>query len=147
MRITSPARFNPSDYKEESYRGQVSMTQPNEAMSIAEILQRFARGLPTGAVPFMDDLSEFDGTDADFDQPDLSAATREDLVDREQMIQSGIKAKDTLRRARSRAHDTLEDPIAPRVRSKQGVDRNSMADGGTPVGPTATDKGTNEPAK
>lgn len=82
MKFKTPWNEVPSRNRGESNYGP-SMTIPDQTMSVAEIMQRYARGLPIeGAkVPLYDE---------DNDMPDIN---RLDLAERQEMIQ---QAKDEL---------------------------------------------------
>lgn len=61
----------------------VSETVPNEAMTIRQIFDRFRKGMPLGAQERQGSFTS-DGSDHDFDAPDLDKLKESDFVERDE---------------------------------------------------------------
>lgn len=100
------------NHREEKHPGEVnndkSMTQPNEVLSVKEIIARFTNGLPVTAYDdYYDDPEGFDSSD--FDRMDF--AQRHEFIQQHREYLEDLQAR----------HKEQENPALPRSSDPEGV--------------------------
>ena len=105
----------------------VSITQPDEALSIQEILVRVSKGLTTGVGASVSEADYDDPNDDDFDDPTLqpgfdkldalSISTNDKSAELREMVEDGKRKK------RKKDHDDMiEAEVQKRLKEKEQQD-------------------------
>lgn len=108
-----------------SNAGGPSKTQPDESLTIRQILDRYTKGLPTGA---SSREAQYD-SGASFDSPDLEKVATMDLVDREDLkasvlqkrseLQKKVDEDEKARRAKKSEEESLIDEMKKDFKEKR----------------------------
>lgn len=107
----------------------VSITQPDEALSIQEILVRVSKGLTTGVGASSSDADYDDPNDDDFDDPTLqpgfdkldalSISTNDQSAELREMVEDGKRKK-----AKKDHDDMIEAEVQKRLKEQQEQEDN-----------------------
>lgn len=120
----------PTDFSRE-VKGRKSLTLPNEAYSIQELLIKYSQGI----LPAVG-RATFNGPEGDFDSPDLESVRRMDPVEQDELLNTGREAiartKEQVRKfSESRKVEPTEGDAA-HPKARKGAKRIDKPEAGLP---------------
>ncbi|AZL83023.1 hypothetical protein [Apis mellifera associated microvirus 36] len=120
MKIVSQATYKPGAHSFEKESDKPSETVPNEAMSIQEILTRYAKGLNPGTTAIRE--AKYD-PEASHDSPDLEKLKHADLYEKEEfMNELGSKLMDKKKAAKDKADKAAAEKAAKDKAEKEELE-------------------------
>jgi len=112
--------YNPADHPGEDYSGKASVTQPDEAYTIAELFDRFQKGLPLNIQ--YDGQYDGDSETVAFDDIDMTKFSQMDFVDQQKVIEEvvarGERAKQLKQEMDQIQSETLQKDLLQKVQAE-----------------------------